>query len=436
MRPTQKISPRALAARVIEQVLVQGRFLDAALTETVTPSTSTAALIQEMSYGTLRWYHQLAGIATLLLDKPLKPKDQDVHALLLLGLYQLRHMRVAPHAAVTETVDAAQALKKPWAKGLLNACLREYQRQEPRVQQQIADDPTLAYSHPAWLLEIIRNTYPENWQAILAANNERPPMVLRVNAHKLTRAQYLERLQAAGFAAHAAALTETGIVLETPAPVTELPGFATGEVSVQDGAAQLAAILLDAQAGERVLDACAAPGGKTGHILERTPSLLELVALDRDSDRMARIAQNLTRLGLPARLITGDATAPEKWWDSQPFDRILLDAPCSATGVIRRHPDIKVRRQFEELPKLIETQRRILDSLWPLLKPGGKLLYVTCSILPTENQEQMQAFLARHPDATETALPFTVGARQTVGYQVVPGELGMDGFFYASLRKS
>ena len=433
-RATPKINPRALAAQVIAQVL-QGRFLDAALTETSSPAAPAAALIQEMCYGTLRWYHQLAGIAALFLDKPLKPKDQDVYALLLLGLYQLRHMRVAPHAAVTETVEAEQALNKPWAKGLLNACLREYQRQEARAQSHIAADPTLTFSHPAWLLEAIRHTYPENWQAILDANNARPPMVLRVNARLCTRAQYLAQLHDAGFAAHAAALTETGVGLETPAPVTELPGFAAGEVSVQDGAAQLAAILLDAEAGERVLDACAAPGGKTGHILERTPLLAELVALDHEPERVARIGQNLTRLGLQANMLCGDATTPAQWWDGQLFDRMLVDAPCSASGVIRRHPDIKVRRQPAEIPKLVETQRRILDSLWPLLKPGGKLLYVTCSILPAENQEQMQAFRARHADAAEAELPLDAGTRQAIGYQIVPGESGMDGFYYAGLRK-
>jgi 16S rRNA (cytosine967-C5)-methyltransferase len=434
-RPAAATNPRARAARVVEQVLVHARYLDAALTETLNTQARDAALVQEMSYGTLRWFDQLATVAALFLDKPLKTKDQDVYALLLVGLYQLRFMRVAQHAAVKETVEAAAALKKPWAKNLLNACLRASLREEARAQAAIAADPSAAFSHPAWLLEQIRRHWPENWAAILAANNERPPMVLRVNRLRQSRDQYLARLAQAGLAASAHPFSETAVVLASPVAVSELPGFAAGDVSVQDAAAQLAATLLDARAGERVLDACAAPGGKTGQLLEQA-ALAELVALDREPARVKLIEENLARLKLGAKMVVGDAAHPAGWWDGQAFDRILADVPCSATGVIRRHPDIKVRRRPEDLPRLIATQEQILEGLWPLLKPGGKLLYATCSILPDENEDQITAFLRRHPDATEDVLTTEAGRARAVGRQILPGEAGMDGFYYARLRKN
>jgi 16S rRNA (cytosine967-C5)-methyltransferase len=438
-RAGTRANPRALAARVVEQVLVHARYLDAALTETLDAlpraQTRDTALVQEMSYGTLRWFDQLATVAALFLDKPLKTKDQDVYALLLVGLYQLRFMRVAQHAAVQETVEAAAALKKPWAKNLINACLRASLREAARAQVAITADPSAAFSHPAWLLEQIKRHWPDNWAAILVANNERPPMVLRVNRLRQSRDRYLARLAQAGLAASAHALSDTAVVLASPVSVSELPGFAEGDVSVQDAAAQLAATLLDARTGERVLDACAAPGGKTGHLLEQA-ALAELVALDREPARVKLIEENLARLKLGAKTVIGDAAHPAGWWDGQAFDRILADVPCSATGVIRRHPDIKVRRRPEDLPRLIATQEQILEGLWPLLKPGGKLLYATCSILPVENEDQMTAFLRRHPDATEDVLTTEAGRARAVGRQILPGEAGMDGFYYARLRKN
>jgi len=438
--PVRRINPRAAAARIVDEVIGHARYLDTALAQTLAAlppaQARDAALIQEMAYGVLRWFHELETVAALFLTKPLKEKDRDIHALLLTGLYQLRHMRVARHAAVTETVEAATALKKPWAKNLLNACLRSYLREETRAQAAIAAEPAAAFSHPAWLIDAIRHDWPGDWRAMLAANNERPPMVLRVNRRRLTREQYLARLAGAGIAAAAVPALPDAIRLETPVAVDALPGFAQGEVSVQDGAAQFAAPLLDAQAGARVLDACAAPGGKTGHLLECTPGLVELVALDREPARVALIEENLARLGVTATIVTGDATDPRAWWDGRQFDRILADVPCSATGVIRRHPDIKVRRRPQDLPKLLETQTRILESLWPLLKPGGKLLYVTCSILTAENEKQMAAFLARHPEAAEVGLPLAAGGARATGRQILPGESGMDGFYYACLRKN
>jgi 16S rRNA (cytosine967-C5)-methyltransferase len=421
---------------VVEQVVVRARYLDAALTEILerTPARD-GALVQEMSYGTLRWFDQLATVAALFLDKPLKQKDQDVYALLLIGLYQLRFMRVARHAAVKETVEAASALNKPWAKNLLNACLRASLREEARVRAAIAADPAAAFSHPAWLLEEIKRHWPDDWAAILLANNERPPLALRVNRRHQSREQYLARLAQAGLTAHAHAFSDTAVILESPVAVSELPGFAQGDVSVQDAAAQLAAPLLDARPGERALDACAAPGGKTGHLLEQA-ALAELVALDREPARVKLIEDNLARLGLAAQVRTGDAAQPAAWWDGRPFDRILADVPCSATGVIRRHPDIKRRRRPEDLPRLMATQEQILEGLWPLLKPGGKLLYATCSILPEENENRMTAFLRRHADAAEEPLATGAGRARAVGRQMLPGEAGMDGFYYARLRKN
>ncbi len=427
-------NPRALAAQVLARVMA-GRYLDDALDEALAARPPEAALIQELAYGTLRWFHQLAGIAKLFIEKPLKPKDQDVYALLLAGLYQLRALRVATHAAVDETVAAAEALGKPWAKGLINACLREYLRRSGEADDAVKKDDTLRLTHPAWLLEKFRGAWPGDWEHIASANNERPPLTLRVNTRKTTRARYLETLRAANLAARPDTLLDTDVTLETPVPVSALPGFAEGLVSVQDAAAQWAAVLLDAQPGQRVLDACAAPGGKTGHILERTPGLASLVAVDREPARVARIDENLKRLGLTARLVTADAADTASWWDGQRFDRILLDAPCSASGVIRRHPDVKLRRKPVDLPKLVAAQARLLAALWPLLAPGGKLLYVTCSILPEENENTVRAFLAREATAVDEPLPAAVGRPCAVGRQILPGEHGMDGFYYACLRK-
>jgi 16S rRNA (cytosine967-C5)-methyltransferase len=429
-----------VAAKVLEQVVAHSRYLDTALAQFLATlpdkQNSDAALIQELAYGVLRWFHQLYAIATVFIDKPLKEKDRDIQLLLLVGLYQLRHMRVARHAAVKETVEAAAALKKIWAKNFLNACLRSYLREEARAQAAVAASPSASFSHPDWLIEEIRRDWPEDWEKILVANNERPPMVLRVNRRRHTRDQYLARLAQAGIAAKTMPVTDTAVLLDTPVAVNGLPGFTQGDVSVQDTAAQFAAVLLDAQPGERVFDACAAPGGKTGHLLEHTPGLAELVALDQEPARVTMIEDNLARLGLSAKIIAGDATNPANWWDGRPFDRILADVPCSATGVIRRHPDIKLRRRPEDLPKLVTTQARLLEGLWPLLKPGGKLLYVTCSMLAVENEKQLSAFLVRHPEAREVMLPMSAGRARAVGRQILPGEAGMDGFYYACIRKS
>jgi 16S rRNA (cytosine967-C5)-methyltransferase len=430
------VQTRAAAARVVDHVARGKRFLDSALDEQrrAAPSGAVAlSLLQELAYGTLRWYHQLQGIAALLLARPLKAKDTDLHALLLVGLYQLWHLRVAAHAAVDTTVAAAAVLHKPWAKGLLNACLRSAGRDTTRIAEAIERTDELRYSHPEWLIAAVRRHYGDSATAILDANNARPPLTLRVNQQRLPRGDYLALLNANGIAAHIHAEVASAIVLETPTPIEQLPGFADGAVSVQDAAAQLAALYLDARPGEHVLDACAAPGGKTAHVLERTPGVARLVALDINAERVTRLRDGLARLGLRADIVIGDAAQPSGWWDGRLFDRILVDAPCSATGVIRRHPDIKVRREAEELPKLQETQARVLDGVWPCLKPGGKLVYVTCSLLGEENRQQIEGFLERQASATPAPLAAPGSAWQR---QIVTGEHEMDGFYYACLRKT
>lgn len=421
-----------MAALAVHDVAEHGRFLDATLEQRfrTSPEPSVSALVQELAYGTLRWYHQLAGIAQLFLAKPLKPKDADVYALLLIGLYQLRFTRVAAHAAVTETVAATEALGKPWAKALINACLRAALRAPERIADAIERSLVLRYSHPQWLIDALTKAYPEQWESILTANNERPPLAVRVNRRHMTAAEYVEQLRAAGIPGRLLERPDSAVVLDKPVAVGSLPGFGEGVVSIQDAAAQWAAGLLDAHPGERVLDACVAPGGKASHLLERCPDL-ELLGLDVDGTRLARTRENFTRLGLNARLVQADAGAPQGWWDGKPFDRILVDAPCSATGVIRRHPDIKVRRRPDDLAALRATQARILAGVWPCLRSGGKLLYATCSVLPEENQLQIEGFLARHADAAPS--PFETDAYD---WQIVTGEGEMDGFYYASIRKA
>lgn len=427
---------RASAARVVSTVM-GGRSLDAAL-DTVRASTPSAdmPLAQEMAYGTLRAHTQLRFIAERFLQKPLRQQDQDVLALILVGLYQLRGMRVPTHAAVAQTVAATQDLRKGWAKGLVNAILRSYLREAASLDAPIAADPALRYSHPAWLLEALQQDWPAQWEAIAAANNEHPPMSLRVNLHRTTRADYMLALAQAGLEAQASAHLDSGVVLARPAGVQALPGFAAGLVSVQDLAAQYAAVLLDAQPGQHVLDACAAPGGKTAHVLERTPTLAGLIAVDIDAQRLTRVRDNLARLGLDATLIAADAADPGGWWDGRTFDRILLDAPCSATGVIRRHPDIKLHRRPSDVVQLEATQAKLLTALWPLLARGGKLLYVTCSVLSRENDRQVAGFCAQHPDARPMELVIPHALPRGAGWQILPGTADMDGFFYACLQKT
>jgi len=434
MASAKQNSPRAAAARILAQVIGGGRSLSRAM-ETVPPALSDdRGLIQEMCYGVMRKYFSLSAIVTSLLKKPLKEKDADVQALLLLGLYQLLHMRVPDHAAVSETVAATAVLKKPWARGMVNGVLRNFQRQQESLVTQAEASEEGRWSHPQWVIDALREAWPKEWQAVLEANNQRPPMCLRINAAKVSIGDYLQLLKKEEVGASSSEFTATAICLEQPQDVTLLPGFAEGWVSVQDEAAQQAAGLMALQAGQRVLDVCAAPGGKTAHMLELAE--VEMVAVDVDAARLQRVEENLQRLSKTAECIVGDASKPEAWWDSQPFDRILLDAPCSATGVIRRHPDIKLLRRETDIDALVELQAQILDAIWPLLKPGGMLVYATCSILPQENARQVAAFLQRQKDARLKTINVQWGMAAIVGQQVLTGNNGMDGFYYACLERS
>lgn len=430
-----KGSPRALAAKVLTSVW-RGSHLDDALRQSVPRGfpERDAALVQELCYGTLRFQPRLEFWLRHLLTRPLRSHDSEVQALLLLGLYQLSETRVPAHAAIKETVEACRDLSKPWAVQLTNAALRRFQREQVQLLAELPQYEEALYAHPQWLVERIRHDWPEHWQEILEAGNQRPPLTLRVNHLRRSRQQLLLELAAHGLVAKPCEFSADGVTALEPFDVRAEPGFAAGHFSVQDEAAQLAAGLLDVRSGMRVLDACAAPGGKTCHLLERCPKAQVLV-LDNDAARVEKIHENLRRLGLGAEVKVADAAQPEGWWNGRPFNRILLDAPCSATGVIRRHPDIKAHRRPAEVHAAVLAQARLLTALWPLLAVGGKLLYVTCSLLTEENADQVRAFLVRHADAKPLDLPVSWGITATPGRRIASGVNGMDGFFYACLEK-
>lgn len=426
---------RVVAAQILCRVLKDGQSLTAALDAHLATikEAKDRAFIQALCYGVIRDYQSLEAVLGLLLDKPLKSKDIDIKALLLIGLYQLRTMRVKSHAAVSETVAAVG--KKSWAKGIVNAILRQYLRDQQLIDANVDGDVLASSLHPRWLLEAIHQDWPQQATKILASNNQQPPLTLRVNLSRIKRDDYCQLLQNSGVASHKIEASETAIQLAHPVPVEQLPHFAEGWLSVQDAAAQFAAPLLQLQAGQRVLDICAAPGGKTCAILEMQPQLAELVAVDIDENRLKRVSDNLQRLNLSAKLIAGDALKPEQWWDGRLFDRILLDAPCSALGVIRRHPDIKLLRRPEDIGNLRKIQQQILAAAWEMLASGGVLLYATCSILKAENEQQMTDFLASHPDSFEIPIIADWGQQRPTGRQILTGDLEMDGFYYARLGK-
>lgn len=428
------MNTRLMAAKVLSRVLQDGQSLTTALEPVLKTidSQKDQAFVQAICYGVCRQYHRLDFILNQLIDKPLK--DTEIKALVLVGLYQIAFMRVKPHAAVSETVLAAN--KKPWAKSLVNALLRRYLREQEILENLANASASAAVSHPDWLIERIQQDWSKFAAQILHENNQPPPMVLRVNLARTSREQYLQSLAAQGITGNVVNFCPSAIVLNKPFAVDYLPAFSQGWVSVQDTAAQLAAGLLNMQAGQRVLDMCAAPGGKTAHIIESQPLLKELVAVDIDADRMRRVQENCQRLQLSPTLIVGDAAQPETWWDGQLFDRILIDAPCSALGVIRRHPDIKLLRRAEDIAVLQTLQRDILNVAWSLLVSGGVLLYATCSVLKQENAQQIQDFLATHSDALELPIVADWGIAAAHGRQILTGMAAMDGFYYARLVKT
>ncbi|MES3712153.1 16S rRNA (cytosine(967)-C(5))-methyltransferase RsmB [Pseudomonas putida] len=430
------MNPRLAAARALAAVLSGKASLNSSLPAQLDKvDERDRGLTQDLAFGTARWQPRLDLLAAQLLQKPFKAADADVQALLLVGLYQLFYTRIPAHAAIGETVGCADKLKKPWAKGLLNAVLRRAQREGEELLAGMERDPVVRTAHPRWLQKALKAFWPEQWEAICAANNAHPPMILRVNRRHHSRDAYLALLAEAGIAASACQYSRDGIVLAEACDVRGLPGFAEGWVSVQDEAAQLSADLLELAPGQRVLDACCAPGGKTCHLLEAEAGLAQMVAIDLEAKRLTRVRENLDRLQLDAELIACDARDTASWWDGKPFQRILLDAPCSATGVIRRHPDIKLTRQADDIPALAALQGELLDALWPTLEVGGMLLYATCSSLPTENTEVVGAFLARTPGARELDLATEAGLRQPHGRQLLAQEGGHDGFYYAKLIK-
>ncbi|MGY2682971.1 16S rRNA (cytosine(967)-C(5))-methyltransferase RsmB [Pseudomonas tolaasii] len=430
------MNPRLAAAKALAAVLNGKASLNSSLpTQLDKVEDRDRGFTQDLAFGTARWQPRLSALAARLLQKPFKAADADVEALLLVGLYQLLYTRVPAHAAIGETVGCADKLKKPWAKALLNAVLRRAQRESEALLAELEHDPVVRTAHPRWLQKSLKAFWPEQWEAICAANNAHPPMILRVNRRHHSRDTYLQLLTDAGINATPCVYSVDGIVLEAATDVRSLPGFADGWISVQDEAAQLAADLLDLAPGQRVLDACCAPGGKTCHILEVEKDLAGVVAVDLEAKRLVRVRENLARLGLSADLIAADGRDTATWWDGKPFQRILLDAPCSATGVIRRHPDIKLTRQPDDIAALAVLQGELLDALWPTLEVGGILLYATCSTLPTENTEVIEAFLARTSGARELDLATGAGIKQPHGRQLLAQEGGHDGFYYAKLIK-
>ena len=430
---------RAVSAEIVDAVTHQGQSLDAAI---VSHETRIAArdrsLLRMICYGSLRQHWQLMAWVDQLIEKPLRKRDRVINALLAIGLYQIAEMRIPDHAVVSETVEAARQLKRPKLAGLVNACLRRFVRDG--MAELPATSPSAIWNHPDWMINTLKNDWPDDWQTILEANNARAPMWLRANASRNSAEEYLERLSKEDMIATLQPEIVDAVKLAEPQSVENLPGFAEGDVSVQDGAAQIAGRWLAGLVSGRVLDACAAPGGKSGHLLELGDGRINLLALDIDEERNVSIADNFARLGRSATIIAADASKPEEWWDDEPFDGILLDAPCSASGVIRRHPDIKLLRRRSDLERLAKLQKRLLEALWPLLKEGGTLLYATCSVFAAENEQIMKEFTGSHADAFEhDLLPNNnirdLMRRMAVGYQILPGTADLDGFYYAALQK-
>lgn len=439
---------RARAARLVNEVVSEGRSLgDLMEAGREGLADRDAALLQNLVYGSLRHGPRLAWYLEQLVDRPLRRRDRIVGAVIMIGLYQLEYLRVPEHAAVSESVAAVRRLRRPRAAGMVNAVLRRFLRERESLREKALADSQARWMHPQWLIEQLRADWPRDWERILDAGNRQPPMCLRVNASRTSREDYLARLEAAGIGARAGGAPQS-VLLAEPVPVDVLPDFGEGACSVQDDSAQWIPGLLDIRPGQRILDACAAPGGKTAHVLETLQAAHaaagsdagsgtgEVVAVDVDGARAGQIEDNLARLGLSAQIRVGDATRPDDWWDGRPFDRILVDAPCSATGVIRRHPDIKYLRGAADIAGRAKLQGRLLDAAWSMLAPGGRLVYVTCSVLQAENEAVVAGFLNRQGDARAAAfdLPATRPGRH--GRQRLTGEGEGDGFYYACLERA
>lgn len=429
------ISVRALAAEALADIALSGHSLrevaDRAFPRL--PDSRDRALLTALLNEGARWWPRYDAAIDRLLDKSIRRNDPKIHALLVIGLIQLEVLELPAYAAVAATVEAVRELRRPRLAGLVNAVLRRWQRERETLNVALDATPATRHAHPAWLAAAIARDWPGQAEAIMAASNVEPPLMLRVNRNRATREDVVERLTGADQVVELHPWLADGLVLPHSTDVTRLPGFAQGDFAVQDGAAQVPADLLGLANGQRVLDACAAPGGKACHALERAN--VHLVAVESEAKRVPRIRQNLERLGLRATVITGDAGDASGWWDGKPFDRIMIDAPCSATGVIRRRPDVRLHRREADIPALIAQQARILAACWDLLAPGGSLLYVTCSILRAENEGVVGAFVAERGDVDLVPLSLPVGQAAGIGWQILPGEGDLDGMYYALLRK-
>jgi 16S rRNA (cytosine967-C5)-methyltransferase len=438
---TAAAGARAIAAYAVARIVREGVTLDAALHDAlVAAPADLGPSVRSLSFGAVRGYFRHDAILTRVLTQPLRSLDGLVRALLSVALFELEDARTPDYAVVDAAVETAKATDAARAGGLVNAVLRRYLRERATIDAEIARNPVLRHASPIWLADRIRADWPVRWTQLLAAGDRQAPMWLRVNCAQTTDASYLAALDAAGIRARAEPRVPHAIVLDTPCDVRALPGFATGMVSVQDLAAQCAAFPLELRAGQRVLDACAAPGGKTALIAERAPRLRELVAIDIDPKRLERVRDNLARGGLTATLIAADAADLDAWWDGVPFDRVLLDAPCSALGVIRRHPDIRLLRSPADIDKLSALQSRLLAAAWRVLAPEGRLVYATCTFTRSENRDVIERFMAEAgdaalvpPDAVENWPD--IGSSDAVGRQILPGEAGADGFYYAAINK-
>lgn len=430
-----RMDARAVAALALAEVALHGVSLRDALARHAGQLSDARdrALLTALVHHGARWWLRYDAAIDGLLAQPLRHKEPAVHALLVLGLVQLEVMQLSAYAAVAASVEATRALGRPRLAGLVNAVLRRWQRERSSRNTRLDAQPRTRHAHPAWLADALAHDWPGQAEAIMAADNLEPPLTLRVNRRHASRGELQARLAAAGVDTAAHPWLADALVLPHSVDITRLPGFAEGAFAVQDGAAQVAADLLAAADGMRVLDACAAPGGKACHVLER--ARVELTALEWDPERSQRVRENLARLGLEARLLSGDAGAPRDWWDGKPYERILVDAPCSATGVLRRRPDVRLHRRASDVAALRAQQLRIVTALWPLLAPGGLLVYATCSVLRGENEAIVEAVLRGQPDARARSFTLPAGQRAGPGWQILPGEDGLDGMYYAVLEK-
>jgi 16S rRNA (cytosine967-C5)-methyltransferase len=434
-------SARSLAAYAVARILREGVTLDAALKDAlVAANLKLAPSVRSLSYGAVRGYYRHEAILARLLSTPVKSLDFLVRALLSVALYELEDEKTPEYAVVDAAVQTAKATDAARASGLINAVLRRYLRERKTLDADIARNPATRHASPVWLADRLRADWPVRWTQLLAAGDAQAPMWLRVNSRRTTTEEYLGLLHQAGIGARAEVRVPLAVVLDSPCDVQELPGFGAGLVSVQDLGAQCVAFPLALAAGQRVLDACAAPGGKTALIAEREPNLSNLTAVDVDPQRLARVRENLKRGELHADVVAGDGAVPGPWWDGTPFDRILLDAPCSALGVIRRHPDIRLRKSPSDIDKLPRLQRQLLESAWRMLKSGGRLVYATCTLTRSENRDLIGAFVRNTPDAISVPAENwegwpNFGEADDYGRQILPGEAGADGFYYAVVNK-